>query len=124
MIVFARKCSAGVATNPGRADILVRHLLLFSLLLAGCARRAAERVPDGALLIAEQTGRLAFAANDDGTVFIYDATIGQMAFTTPVRMSEKLLFFPERNQIYLNGQVVKEMTLNPKHIYHLYFSKG
>lgn len=124
MIVFARRYSAGVATNLGRADISVRHLVILLILSGGCARRVADRVPDGALLIAEQTGRMAFAANDDGTVFIYDATIGHMAYSTPVRSSEKLLFFPERNQIYLNGQVVKEMPLNPKHIYHLYFSKG
>ena len=93
------------------------------LLIAGCAHRPAG-LPKAAALVAEQSGRMAFAASEDGLLFIYDADDKKMVYSTPGHINDKLLFVPERNQILLNGRVMLETPMNPNHVYHLYFAKG
>jgi hypothetical protein len=97
--------------------------LLFLILIAGCAHRPAG-IPNDAIFVGRETGRLAFAASENGIVFIYNADKKKVIFSTPVHLNDKVIAFPEKNQILLNGRVISETSMSPKDVHHLYFLKG
>ena len=99
--------------------------LSFSLLLflGGCANKPS--VPSNAILVAERSAGLAFAASEPGTVYITNKNSGKVIYSTEVKFGDKLIFYPESKRIILNGTVVKEdPSFDPKQIHRLYFLKG
>jgi hypothetical protein len=106
--------------------VVLRLALLGSLLLwaAGCQQqRFGGADPKDVHKITERAGATAIVADASGTVYILDSSDKQV-FTTPMRYAEKLLFFPERQQIVLNGQVVHQGGLDHTKTYQFYFVKG
>ena len=93
------------------------------LLLGGCASK--QSVPSNAILVAERSAGLAFAASESGTVYITRKDSGKLIYATEVHRGDKLIFYPESKRIILNGTVVKEdPSFDPKQIHRLYFLKG
>jgi hypothetical protein len=101
------------------------HLpLSLMLLIGGCASNNAS-VPSNAILVAERSAGLAFAASEPGTVYITNKNSGKLIYSTEVKFGDKLIFYPESKRIILNGNVVKEdPSFDPKQIHRLYFLKG
>ena len=98
--------------------------LLLLLVLGGCASGRAN-VPRDAILVTERSAGLAFAASDSGTVFITSKSSGKLIYSTEVHRGDKLIFYPEKKRIILNGTVVKEdSSFDPKQVHRLYFLKG
>lgn len=106
--------------------VVARLVLSGSLLLvaAGCQqdRFGGARAED-VHKITERVGGTAIVADASGTLYVFDEKDRQI-FVTPMRYAEKLLFFPERNQIVLNGQVVHSGGLDHTKPYQFYFVKG
>ena len=94
------------------------------LLIGGCASKNGA-VPSNAILVAERSAGLAFAASEPGTVYITNKNSGKIVYSTEVKFGDKLIFYPESKRIILNGTVVKEdPSFDPKQIHRLYFLKG
>ena len=94
------------------------------LLFGGCASGRAN-IPKDAILVTERSAGLAFAASEPGTVFITNKSSGKLIYSTEVRRGDKLIFYPEKGRIILNGTVVKEdSSFDPKQVHRLYFLKG
>jgi hypothetical protein len=99
-----------------------RFLLL--LLLGGCASNGPS-VPSNAILVAERSAGLAFAASEPGTIYITSKKSGKLIYSAEMKYGDKLIFYPESKRIILNGTVVKEdPSFDPKQIHRLYFLKG
>ena len=110
--------------NRAGRQVRGRVALGLAMLLAagGCGGKR-EALPDRAELVSENTGKAGFVATDDGTLLIYDRNAGKIIHSQPVRFRDKVIFYPERNEIYYNGQVVKQTPLNADHVFGLYFLK-
>ena len=94
------------------------------LLVGGCASGRAN-VPKDAILVTERSAGLAFAASENGTVYITKKDSGKLIYSTDVHRGDKLIFYPEKSRIILNGNVVKEdSSFDPKQVHRLYFLKG
>jgi hypothetical protein len=101
----------------------VRLPLSLLLLMSGCAHNAS--VPRDAILVTERSAGLAFAASESGTVYITNKSSNKLIYSTEVRRGDKLIFYPEKGRIILNGTVVKEdSSFDPKQVHRLYFLKG
>src|SRR6266566_2206041 len=86
------------------------------LLLGGCASK--QSVPSNAILVAERSAGLAFAASEPGTVYITRKDSGKVIYCTEVKFGDKLIFYPESKRIILNGTVVKEdPSFDPKQVH-------
>src|SRR4051812_46789983 len=108
--------------NHKRSNLRLPLSLL--LLVSGCASNKAS-VPKDAILVAERSAGLAFAASESGTVFITRKDSGKLIYSTEVHRGDKLIFYPESKRIILNGTVVKEdQSFDPKQVHRLYFLKG
>ena len=100
-----------------------RLSLSLLLLLGGCAHNGG--VPKNAILVAERSAGLAFAATEAGTVYITNKTSGKLIYSHELKPGDKLIFYPESKRIILNGNVVKEdPSFDPKQIHRLYCLKG
>src|SRR5438132_7948711 len=94
------------------------------LLISGCSSPNGS-VPSNATLVAERSAGLAFAASENGTVYITNKNSGKIIYETPVKYGDKLIFYPETKRVILNGTVVKEdQSFDPKQVHRLYFLKG
>jgi len=101
-----------------------RFSLILILLIAGCSSPNGA-VPSNAILVAERSAGLAFAASENGTVYISNKNNGKIIFESPVRPGDKLIFYPETHRVILNGTVVKEdSSFDSKQVHRLYFLKG
>jgi hypothetical protein len=100
------------------------------VLLNGC--RAAPKahtppsgVPDTAKLVTERSGGMGFSAPEIGTVYIYDDTARRVIYKSAVNYRDNPIFYPAKDRIILNGNVVREdRNLNEDHVHRLYFVKG
>src|SRR5437763_9181119 len=102
----------------------LRLSLSLLLLVGGCASGRGN-VPRDAMLVTERSAGLAFAASENGTVYITNKSSGKLIYSTPVKAGDKLIFYPEKKRIILNGNVVKEdSNFDPKQVHRLYFLKG
>jgi hypothetical protein len=103
-------------------------MTLATLLLPGCSANPDKPpggIPADAKLITEQSGGLGFSVPEIGAVYIYDETKRKVIFKSPVNYRDKLIFYPQKDRIILNGNVVKEdKDLNEDHVHRLYFVKG
>jgi hypothetical protein len=100
---------------------LPMSLLLF---IGGCVSNNSG-VPSNAILVAERSAGLAFAASEPGTVYITNKSSGKLIYAHEVKFGDKLIFYPESKRIILNGNVVKEdPTFDPKQVHRLYFLKS
>jgi hypothetical protein len=105
-------------------------LLLTTLVLSGCRANAGQHtppsgVPETAKLITERSGGMGFTAPETGTVYIYDDTSNRVVFRSAVTYRDQLIFYPQKQRVILNGNVVKEdRNLNEEHVHRLYFVKG
>ena len=82
-------------------------------------------MPVGSRLYTEKSGGFAFAAPEAGKVYIQNASSGKVIYETPVNYADRLLFYPQRKRIILNGAIVREdPSLNDKQVHRLYFAKG
>ena len=107
--------------NPKLSNL--HYPLSLLLLISGCANHSS--VPSNAILVAERSAGLAFAASEKGTVYITNKNSGKVIYETPVRPGDKLIFYPESKRVILNGTVVKEdSSFDPKQVHRLYFLKG
>jgi len=94
------------------------------LLISGCSSPNGA-VPSNAVLVTERSAGLAFAASENGTLYITNKSSGKIIYETPVRPGDKLIFYPETHRVILNGTVVKEdSSFDSKQIHRLYFLKG
>ncbi len=113
--------------KPGFFAKLLRRVALASLILplmASCSSPNGS-VPSNAILVAERSAGLAFAASENGTVYITNKSSGKVIYATEVKPGDKLIFYPETKRIILNGTVVKEdSSFDPKQVHRLYFLKG
>ena len=101
----------------------LRLPLSLMLLLGGCANKGG--VPKNAILVAERSAGLAFAASESGTVYITRKDSGKLIYAHLVNPGDKLIYYPESKRVILNGTVVKEDPgFDPKQIHRLYFLKG
>jgi hypothetical protein len=106
-----------------RGHCIYFHVVALAL-LAGCSSKNGA-VPSNAILVAERSAGLAFAASDPGTVYITSKNSGKLIYATEVHRGDKLIFYPESKRIILNGTVVKEdSSFDPKQVHRLYFLKG
>lgn len=118
-----RSCSSrGLGRSP-------RHpffIWLFAAILAGCAssRSEPEKLPPGAELIAAQKGGMVLAPRAAGTAYVFDTKTGKIVYTTVMKPGDKLVLFPEKDQILLNGIVAQETDLDPTRVYRFYYLKG
>src|SRR5688572_18734353 len=107
--------------------VVARLVLLGSVLLIGAAGCQQDRFggakAEDVTKITTRVGATAIVADASGTLYVFDEKDRQV-FVTPMRYAEKLLFFPERNQIVLNGQVVHSGGLDHTKPYQFYFVKG
>jgi len=98
--------------------------LILILPISGCASNS-SRVPSNAILVAERSAGLAFAATEKGTVYISNKNNGKVIYSAEVKPGDKLIFYPESKRVILNGTVVKEdQSFDPKQVHRLYFLKG
>ena len=106
-----------------------------ALLLLGCnskpeqpgavTERESQGIPKGALLLAEKTGRMMLQAPAAGVAYFKNQETSSVVYKSAVKRGDALIFWPERDQILLNGSVVRQdMPLNEKHVHRLYFLKG
>src|SRR5688572_3157924 len=120
---------------PALDSNLSPTLAALALLLLGCnnkpeqpgtvTERPSQGIPKGALLLAEQTGRMMLQAPAAGVAYFKNQDTGSIVYKSAVKRGDALIFWPERDQILLNGVVVRQdVPLNEKHVHRLYFLKG
>ena len=119
----------------------VLGLMLSALLLSGCELfnggdddddvRGSDRigqtdtgVPATASRVEEGRGELSYRAEANGTVYLYDAD-GQLHLDTQkVRRGQVYTIDPSRSIATLNGEVVWQRTMDPKHSHRIYFDRA
>jgi hypothetical protein len=120
---------------PALESNLAPAVTALSLLLLGCnnkpetpgsvTARSSQGIPKGALLLAEQPGRMMLQAPGVGMAYFKDQETGKIVYQSAVKRGDALIFWPERDQILLNGAVVQQgAPLEEKHVHRLYFLKG
>jgi hypothetical protein len=105
-------------------------LVVITLLLSGCRANPEQHtppsgIPEDARLVTERSGGMGFTAPETGTIYIYDDTSNRVVFRSAVGYRDQLIFYPQKDRIILNGNVVREdRNLNEDHVHRLYFVKG
>jgi hypothetical protein len=84
-----------------------------------------SRVPSSAEVVAEGRGRdLSYKADDDGRVYLYDASNNQLVNSWDVKSGQRLTVSPDNNAISLEGRAISSSTkLNSRTSYRLLFDE-
>ena len=73
------------------------------LLAAGCAAEKHEAIPPDAQLTAKGEKDLTYRATNDGKVFVYDRSNGEMLYTGNLRQGELISVDAMKDKIYVNN---------------------
>ncbi len=84
-----------------------------------------SRVPSSAEVVAEGSGRdLSYKADDDGRVYLYDASNNQLVNSWDVKSGQRLTVSPDNDAISLEGRAISSSTkLNSRTSYKLLFDQ-
>ena|SRR5687767_1934117 len=89
----------------------------------GQSDSGAGGVPSTANRVQEGRGELSYKAEDDGTVYLYDADARTHLDTQRVRRGQRYTIDPTRSIATLDGKTVWDRTMNPRHTHRLYFDR-
>ena len=89
----------------------------------GRSDTGAGGVPSTANRAEEGRGELSYRAEDDGTVYLYDADARTHLDTQRVRRGQRYTIDPTRSIATLDGKTVWDRTMNPKHTHRIYFDR-
>jgi hypothetical protein len=97
-------------------------LLMGSLaLLVGCAERHSA-IPKSARLMAEdRASKVDFVAPDDGQVFVEDNSSNKLLYSGTMREGERLAINPIKDQITINGQMVRDQKIRDLNEVRVFF---
>lgn len=84
-----------------------------------------SRVPASAKVVAQGSGRdLSYEANDDGRIYLYDASNDRLVNSWDVKDGQRLTVSPENNAISLEGRQISSSTrLSSRTNYQLLFDE-
>lgn len=92
-----------------------------ALILAGCAERH-RAIPSSARLMAEdRASKVDFVAPDDGQVFVEDNSSNKLLYSGTIREGERLAINPLKDQITINGQMVRDQKIRDLNEVRVYF---
>lgn len=84
-----------------------------------------DAIPASAQLVKEARGTdMAFRADRDGMIYLYDADRRQIVYAGRMRRGEQFVVNTEQDSVSLNGQTVFDQPLNREGRYQLFFSPG
>jgi hypothetical protein len=81
-------------------------------------------VPATASRVEEGRGELSYRAEDDGTVYLYDADGRLHLDTQRVKRGQRYTIAPDRDVATLDGRIVWDRDMDPKHTHRIYFDRG
>lgn len=91
------------------------------LLGVGCAGDRHESIPPSARLMVKDSGNVSFAAPDDGEVFVYNKSNGNLLYSGRVREGENLNIAAMDDEIRLNGRVVRDQQIRDNDELRVFF---
>lgn len=98
---------------------------LLTAVLCGCATNTEQRIPAGARPVRVGQGVLDYASEEDGVIYVLDATTYKKIFDRPVKRGDPILVDPVRDRIVVAGEVAEHKTpLSSDHVYRLYFDRA
>jgi len=80
-------------------------------------------VPSTANRVKEGRGELSYAAEDDGTIYLYDSDSRTHLDTQKVRRGQRYTIDPSRSIATLDGKTVWDRTMNPRNTHRIYFDR-
>lgn len=98
-------------------------VLGLSLLLgvSGCMSNRHEEIPSTALMAAEGDERLAFAAQDNGKVYVYDVNDDRMIYSGTVSEGDEVILDPEHDQLTVDGRTALEDGIRRGNRHQIFF---
>ena len=87
-------------------------------------REAKIKLPASAQQILEDRAGMIFQTPLAGTVYVFDVGRGRVIYTSPMSPGDKIVVFPDRDQIYMNGNVVKDGGIEKNRLRRLFFLRG
>ncbi len=104
------------------AALILSVLTLGLPMLPGCKTVEADpNLPGNALMAAEGSGRLAYSAPADGTVYIYDATRDRMIYSGRVEEGERVVVSPDKRHVAIDERPVSEGDITRRNQHRIYF---
>lgn len=91
------------------------------LMGVGCAAERHESIPPSARLMVKDQGNVSFAAPDDGDVYVYDRSSGQLLYSGRMREGENLNIAAMDDEIRLNGRVVRDQQIRDNDEVRVFF---
>ena len=82
-----------------------------------------DRVPRGAVRVADGGGKLTWQARDDGRLIIYDENDDRVVLERPIRNRQEVLVDPEKDLIEVDGRRAYDGNLVKDHSHRIYFQK-
>jgi hypothetical protein len=111
-------------TRRTTARLILAALLAPAAVLAGCAAKGKQAIPEGADAVKTDTGSVTWDAKHDGEVWVYDADTNQMIYTGPVRDGDTVRVNAAGDTITVGGKTVSERKISDDHKYRIYFRRG
>jgi len=87
----------------------------------GCAAERHESIPPSAKLMVKDSGNVSFSAPDDGDVYVYDRSSGQLLYSGRMREGENLSIAAMEDEIKLNGRVVRDQQIRDNDEVRVFF---
>ena len=98
---------------------LISSLGLF--LTVGCAAERHEEIPRSARLVADGQGKRDFIAPNDGMVYVYDRTAGNLIYSGRILEGERVEVEPMEDRITLNGRTVMDKQIRDNNEMRVFF---
>jgi hypothetical protein len=100
-----------------------RLWLVVAVIICGCGSKASQR-PAEQWLISTRRGAAAYVAQGRGTLHIIDSRTGATVYRVELDSGQKVMFLPERNQIWLDGTPAAHEPLEADRVYRMYFVRS
>ena len=90
----------------------------------GCSSEPkAEQVPPGAQLLLQGDRQLAYTAQRDGTVFVYDASDETLLYSGQIEKGQTIAIDPDEDKIMLDNRLVLEKDIHAGNRHRIYFQE-
>jgi hypothetical protein len=100
--------------------------LSLSLLIgvSGCMHDRHEEIPSTAMMAAEGDERLAFTAQEEGKVFVYDVNADRMIYSGNLKDGDEVVLDPEHNTLMVDGRTALEDGIRRGNRHQIFFNQA
>lgn len=81
-----------------------------------------NRIPRYADLVREESGKIRWTADLDGTFYVYDRDKDFVCYTGPIRRGMEVIVMPRDDRVVVNERVVSTENLERNNVHRIYFA--